>query len=122
MKKFVLVFSPLVALVVILSIGPIFANGLGQGNDYVHQEDIFPNKLSPTSTLEEQTEWKKQFTDWAEKKGRIKHVSGEITKGSDINVAGEKIKLPSDAFIKAYVVDDELLEQSNCTSPYLACS
>lgn len=119
-EKFVLVFSPLVVLVVILSIGPIFANGLGQGNVLLHLEDIFPNKLSSTSTLEEQAIWKKHFTDWAEEKGRIQHISGEITKGSDIIVAGQKIKLPSDAFVKAYIVNDEFLEQSENTKQHLS--
>lgn len=66
-----------------------------------------PPDLPPDSTLEEQLKWKEQFKDWAEKNGRIEHAAGEKTKGSVITIAGEKVKLPEDAFIKAFVTEDE---------------
>ncbi|CAM4428802.1 hypothetical protein L1N85_26875 [Paenibacillus alkaliterrae] len=111
MRRYLLVFTPLVALLFVISINSIVAAS--------EQEEAFPNTLPPASTVEEQVKWKDQFKDWAEKKGHVKHFAGEKTKGSAITIAGRSVKLPGDAFVKAYVVDDERLELSEETATNL---
>lgn len=45
------------------------------------------------------------------KNDRLITISGEETRGAEIKINDEYIKLPDDVFIKAYVVHDDYLEQ-----------
>jgi hypothetical protein len=110
MKKALLSLFPLVALVT-----TIFINSIVTASE----QEEFQNTLTDVSTVEDQLKWKEQFKVWAEKNGHVKHYAGEKTKGSSITIAGKSIKLPDDAYVKAYVVDDDRLERSEDTTDHL---
>lgn len=85
------------------------------------EDKSFPNTLTPSSTMEDQLKWKEEFTQWAKENDAIITLSGEETRGSVIEINGEKIQLPSDAFVKSFIVSDEYLshkEGYNIHLPY----
>lgn len=70
-------------------------------------------QLEKNATIEEQLEWKNQFTEWAESKGSISHFSGEKTRGTTIEISGELVKLPEDVELGGLVVEDQGLGQNS---------
>lgn len=78
-----------------------------------------PPVLALNATDKEKLQWKQDFIAWAERNGKIKYLSGEKTKGGVISINNQKIKLPDDTFVAAYVVDDEGLSHDEETQKHL---
>lgn len=105
LRRYGRVMFSLIVLVALVSIGLVAAErkaGLSRP-----EAVPYPESLPPDSTMEEQLAWKRQFVEWAEQGGYIRHVSGEETRGSVITVADKEIRLPDDAYVKAFIVMDE---------------
>ncbi|MCA0753719.1 hypothetical protein KP806_01555 [Paenibacillus sp. N4] len=66
--------------------------------------DELPDAPSQNAPLEEQKEYRKLVKKHIEKHGEKVSVSGQETKGIDIEVAGKKIKLPEDTYIDGIIV------------------
>ncbi|GBF76492.1 hypothetical protein PA598K_04966 [Paenibacillus sp. 598K] len=134
MKKSIIVFSPLLLLVLMACISSIVIASertdsshpysLNDPNEElsivsVDQPEAFPNTLDLNSSYEDQLKWKEEFKNWAEAEGLIQHLSGESTKGSNISILGKIVRLPDQAFVKAYVVNDDYLEMKEETRSHL---
>ncbi|WP_127581040.1 hypothetical protein [Paenibacillus koleovorans] len=114
MGRTIKLFAPLALLVLIFLVASVvIASGEKDTNDE------FANTLTNESTIKEQLQWKKDFTEWAQQKGRIQYVSGEETKGSVIEIAGERVQLPENVYVKAFVVAAQSVGNNNSSTPHL---
>lgn len=70
-----------------------------------------PKRPPSKATLAEQIQWKNDFKLWAENENKIKHFSGEKTKGAQVIINNQPVKLPNDVYLDGIVVSDEGLER-----------
>jgi len=103
MLKNLIKFLPLIAIVYLM-----FSYTVNASKD----EDFNYPELSQTATESEKQQWKQDFMNWAEKNNMIVNLAGESTKGNVIQIAGNEVKLSTDAYIYAYVVSDEGLNHN----------
>lgn len=68
-------------------------------------------QLAEDASIDQQAEWKQQFTTWAESTGNVLHFSGQKTRGATIEINGKPVKLPDDVELGGLVVADEGLEK-----------
>jgi hypothetical protein len=78
-----------------------------------------PAPPSPDASIEEHMAWKKEFLQWAEHNGRLTKLTGESTKGMEIEIAGQPFVLPEETYLDGVVVVvDDPDEELTALVPY----
>lgn len=66
-----------------------------------------PEAPPADATVEEIAKWKQEFLAWAERDGRLLHLSGPKTMGKSIVISDQSVQLPADAFVEYFFTEFE---------------